>query len=660
MERKLVEGKPLFRAAEVLVSSANLEKRTVDVVFTTGFRGKREGWFGDAWMEELAVTPEAVRLERLNNGAPLLNNHSRWDLTSVMGVVERAWIAGDKGMATVRFSERADVEPLFRDVAGGIIRNVSVGYKVHRWEELPVKDNELPVMRAADWEPFEVSFVPIGFDPGAQARSADGVQSFQSEVIFNRSASSERNGGSMSAKANGAQAEVPAATVTPAVDEAKVRAEAAAAATAAERTRAAEIRDCVKKAKLPEAFGERMIADGTTVEMARKLVIDEWAKGGESERETRSLTRVEAGAQDENITRFEAARDAILHRADPARHKMTEVGRRFAGMNLREMAREFLQDQGISTRGMDPRTLATEALRVRAFHSTSDFPYALAAATGKVLLAGYEQIFQQQTFRPFVKIAYAPDFKQQQRIRVGEVPTLELVPEGAEVTRGTIGEAKEVYNLATYGKVFAITRESIINDDLGAFTDLPRKFGAAAARLESDIVWAILTANANMGDGHALFDATNHGNLTPSTGTAISVTSLGVARALMRKQQGINENDYLNITPKFLLVPPELETLAWQYTSANYVPAQGSNINPFAGTLQVISEPRLTDAYAWYLAASPADGVDTIELCYLDGQSGPQTETRVGFDVNGIEVKATLDVAAKALDWRGLYKNVGH
>ena len=76
--------------------------------------------------------------------------------------------------------------------------------------------------------------------------------------------------------------------------------------------------------------------------------------------------------------------------------------------------------------------------------------------------------------------------------------------------------------------------------------------------------------------------------------------------------------------------------------------------------LEPISEPQLDAASetAWHLAASP-NQIDTIEYAYLEGQQGAYIETRNGFDVDGVEIKCRLDFGAKAIDWRGLYKNPG-
>ena len=203
-----------------------------------------------------------------------------------------------------------------------------------------------------------------------------------------------------------------------------------------------------------------------------------------------------------------------------------------------------------------------------------------------------------------------------------------------------------------YGQRIGITWETLINDDLSAFNRLPTKIAQAAARKQSDIVYAILSANAAMGDGVALFHA-NHGNL--GTTGALSITTLGELRKLMRQQKGKNNKDYLNLSPKFLLVGPVNETLAIQFTSADYLPNTANQVNPWKN-LELIVEPRITGTEFYDIVGQGV--VDTIEYSFLDGQE-LYTETRNGFDVDGVEVKARMVFGAKALDWKGMYKNVG-
>ncbi len=152
-------------------STINVEERTVELVWTTGAQVKRASWSRGDYIEELSLQPGAVRLDRLNGGAPLLNSHSSYDLRDQIGVVLRAWLDGAEGRALVKFSSRADVEPIFQDVRDGIYRNVSVGYKVHKTER--DETGVTPIERAVDWEPYELSLVPIPADAGSTVRSEE-------------------------------------------------------------------------------------------------------------------------------------------------------------------------------------------------------------------------------------------------------------------------------------------------------------------------------------------------------------------------------------------------------------------------------------------------------------------------------------------------------
>ncbi|WP_333710367.1 prohead protease/major capsid protein fusion protein [Malikia spinosa] len=612
-----------MRQAAFQPATLNEADRTVELVWTTGASVRRmDFWTGRAYYEELSLDPEHIDLTRLNNGAPLLNSHSASDLVDVIGVVERAWLEGNEGRAVVRI-DAGEIDVL-RKVKDGILRNVSVGYAVRKYQ---IEEGDIPVYRAIDWEPMELSLVPIGADAGAGTRAA---QASPCEFITHRAAAQ-----------NPKEKIMPEITPAPA-DLDAIRAEAALA----ERARVSDITTLCERHAVAH-LRDGLVNGGTTLDNARGAILEAVAArdaGGTAQRMPHVVTLV-----DETDTRREAVENAILHRATPGRVKLTDAGRQYRGLSLIEMGREMLEASGESTRGMDKLQLAQRAL------STSDFPIILANVANKTLRAGYEAA--PQTFKPFTKQTSAPDFKTIQRSAFGDAPTLKKVNEHGEFTVGTIGEGKESYQLATYGRIVSITRQTIINDDLGAFADLPGKFGRAAADLESDIVWGIITANAAMNDTYALFHA-NHGNLA-GTNAAIAVASLGLARAAMRKQTSIDGNP-INVSAAYLLVPAALELVAQQYTSADFVSAKSSDINPFKGTLQVIAEPRLdtSSATAWYLASDPMQ-IDTIEYSYLEGNEGVYIETRNGFEVDGLEIKARLDFAAKAIDHRGLFKNIG-
>lgn len=619
------------RQAAFAPSTLNDAERTVELVWSTGASVRRvDYWSGRAYYEELSLDPAAVNLTRLNSGAPLLDTHSSHGVEKVIGVVERAWLEGNEGRAIVRFSARDEVAPILADVKDGILRNVSVGYSVETYQ---IEEGDVPVYRATSWTPMELSLVPVGADAGAGTRAAPKTSACE---FINRAEARQPQESPMTQEAT------PAAPSAPDLD--AIRAEAAIL----ERSRVSSINTLCETHKVPE-LRAKLVDGGVTLDAARSAILDAVATRDAGGTSARLPHGQNATVVDETDTRRAAVENAILHRAAPGRVQLSEPGRQYRGLTLLEMGRDLLEATGENTRGLDKMTLAQRAL------ATSDFPIILANVANKTLRSGYEAA--PQTFRPFCKQTSASDFKTIQRSSMGDAPTLKKVNEHGEFTVGTIGEGKESFQLATYGRIIALTRQTIINDDLGAFADLPSKFGVAAANLESDIVWGIITANAAMNDSVALFHA-NHGNLT-GTGTAISVASLGVARAMMRKQTSLDGNA-INVGAQFLIVPAALELLAQQYTSSSFVAAKSADLNPFAGTLQVLTEPRLdaNSATAWYLAASPAQ-IDTIEYCYLEGNEGVYIESRNGFEVDGLEIKARLDFAAKAIDHRGLYKNNG-
>lgn len=161
------------------VSTVDSEKRTATLTWSTGADVIRYDWeTGRRYIERLSLDSRHVRMGRLASGsAPLLDSHSAYSVAHQIGVVERASLANSEGTADVRFSDRAEVdEGVWRDVKNGIVKNTSVGYRVYRFEELADRVDDLPVRLATDWEPYEVSMVPMGADAGARVRSSKDVE----------------------------------------------------------------------------------------------------------------------------------------------------------------------------------------------------------------------------------------------------------------------------------------------------------------------------------------------------------------------------------------------------------------------------------------------------------------------------------------------------
>jgi hypothetical protein len=668
MTRKTHETPMLSLRAAVRPGSVDIDARTVELTWTTGAKGRRWSWDVGSYMEELDVSEGAVRLDRLNNGAPLLDTHNQYQLSAVLAVVERAWLDGGEGHALVRFSKREDADVVFKDVVDGILRNISVGYAVHRYEVVEEEDDKLPTYRAVDWEPLELSLVPIGFDDGAKVRSAKTPAEYEGQRFHTIFEVREAN------QPTGKTAAVPTTPEDDAMTEEEKRAAEEAKRAAeetirrqaeeSERKRSLTIRSMAQKVKLnDEAFVEDLVARGVSVAEASAALIDKIA---ETQNNTQPQTRnsqptIVNGGQDVAIlnAKRSAMQNALLHRCD-ATVKLEDAGREFRGMRLVDMAREFVEMAGGNARGMTPQELARAALgcdrqavRAAGMHSTSDFPLLLGSTVNRTLRDAYANA--PQTWRPLGRQTTVPDFRAVTRAALGDISALEAVKEHGEYKYGTLSEDGAPIKVAKFGKIIALTWETIVNDDLGALTRIPAALGNAAAATESNVVWALLLGNPNFADGVPFYDA-SHGNVAGSGG-AINTTTLAAARAAMRKQKS-KAGEFLNLSPEFLVVGPDKELEAFQFTSSVYVPAKNADINDVRNaSLSVIVDARIT-GNQWYLFAAPGS-IDTFEYAYLEGEQGVFTETREGFEVDGMEIKARLVFGAGWIDYRGAYKNPG-
>ncbi|MBO8132463.1 Clp protease ClpP [Dickeya fangzhongdai] len=342
-------------------------------------------------------------------------------------------------------------------------------------------------------------------------------------------------------------------------------------------------------------------------------------------------------------------RQALMARAGYEQRDNSNV---YNGMTLREYARMSLTERGVGVAAYNPMQMVGLAFT----HTGSDFGNILLDVSAKALLQGWEEA--EETFTQWTKRGTLADFKTAHRVGLGGFSSLRQVREGAEYKYVTTSDRGEPIALATYGEIFSISRQAIINDDLNQLTDVPMKLGRAAKGTIGDLVYAVLTGNTKLSDGKALFHS-DHNNVSSG---AISVTSLDAARQLMRKQKAQGTGRSLNIRPAFMLVPVALETIANQTIKSASVRGADANsgvINPIQNFADVIAEARLDDnsASKWYLTA--AQGTDTIEVAYLDGVDSPYIEQQEGFTVDGVATKVRIDAGVSPLDYRGLVQSSG-
>lgn len=658
------------RAAEVRADSIDAEARTIEIVWTTGAVVQRRRWEGwddlVEYDEELIVSANAIRLERLNDGAPFLNSHSSWDLSSVLGnvVPGSVRIEGGKGYATIRLTSAPDAEAAVHRILERTVNKVSVGYRVHAYE-IEKRDGQREIWRAVDWEPYEISAVAMPADAGAQIRSEGADQTRNACVVTRRdppaASAAQPEGQTMPPEDNtqGAGAidtrgttQAPTASQQPAQPTAdQIRTE--------ERQRASTITTLCERHGMTAEFRNGLIDNGTSVEAARGQILDKLAEGDSIGARSTSPAPAQARG-DGDLAYRTAMQEAIGHQLAPGR-EISAGAREFRGMRLVDMARDILERGGVRTRGMSGMEVAGMALAVRSagvgYHTTSDFGAILANVLNNTLRQAY--LATPRTFTPWARRATISDFRPVQRSQLGGAPDLLKVPEGAEFKYGTMGDGKETYALTTYGRIMAVTRQVIVNNEFDIVARIAAAFGSAAADLESDLVYGILTANPAMADGKALFHA-DHGNLA-SSGSVINETALSSVYRGFGQQKGIEKRP-ISILPRYIIVPPGSRSVEARKMITATTPGSTAEVNAYANRgLEVIEEPRLIPSSGqdpWFMSADPAR-IDTVEYAYLEGQEGVHTEERSGFEVDGVEVKARHDFAAKAIDWRGLYKNTG-
>jgi len=432
-------------------------------------------------------------------------------------------------------------------------------------------------------------------------------------------------------------------------------------ALAADRTRIVTIQAAGRQHGLPDDAVAQIVAASVDVAAGNAAILA-WLSDPKNKPRINSGSGSVMPGEDERTKFVAGATQALLMRAGAEKR---EAGNEFYGRSLCDLAETVLARQGVSTRGLTKDGIAR---KIMASHTSSDFPLLLANTAGKVLRNAYT--LAPVTWNRWCKKGSVSDFKTASRHTLGSFSSLLTKVEGGEYKQGTMSEERETITAITKGRFLQMSREMVVNDDLGAFVDNSRKMGRAAARTVESDVYTLLTsasgAGPTMSDTGAFFNATaittagGHANLT-SSGTAISVASIAVGEAAMMAQKDKSLQDFVMIQPRVLLCAPGKKQIAWETVNSltdvassnankkNYVQAQMN--------LEVVSSPYLT-GNPWYLFADPADA-EAFEVAFLDGIEEPFIDEEVEFMTDAMNMKVRLDYGIAAIDWRAGYRNAG-
>lgn len=649
---KFKAGQTFTRVAAIDKGAVNEKERTAVLSFSSETGVERWGE-----MEYLSHDAGAVDMTRLQEMGVLLFNH---DASAVIGAVRSVSLdeAEHKGRAVVQFDADEDSEKVWQKVVSGTLRGVSVGYMVDNWEEVragSVSSNGRftgPCYVASRWQPLEISIVAVPADPSVgvgRSLNVDEGSDVEMDTEKMKGQAAAQQAAQQAApaevrEAGQTAAEQGTAAASPSVDEAAVR--------AAETSRCSEIRAMERQFALD--LGS-YITNGSSVDAVRAAVLEQLAA-------REHPVNVQVG-QEEPLKFRSAARDALLLRGGRTVQAPAAGAEELRSFRLERVAEECLTRSGAHAPS-DRREMIGRAL------TTTDFPVILGDVARLSLQEGWNE--EPESYLAWVDDSgVVSDFKTYTTARVGEGDDLLPVPESGEYKYSKRSEESEQYKIGTFGRMFAISRQAIINDELGALTDTPREFGAAAQRLVGDVAYAPLVENSVMGDGTALF-AKDHGNLQTAAAFSFdafeaTISAVSTMELAMAAQKGPDKKKRLNIQPQFLIVPVALKLAAKRFLAQLTTPlsvdtaankASGSAANPYASAFTLVCDARLDDASstAYYLAAAKRK---TVRLYFLDGVKTPYLEQRDGWNVDGTEFKVRIDVGSKALDWRGLQKNPG-
>lgn len=657
----------LARAAELRPETWDAKTRSFQMVLSTGAAVLRRSWWsGESWIEELSLEPGHFRTERLDAGIAILAEHGDTPLSDPQVGVSRAWKLetlpdGKRAIVlNVQLSQRDEVKGLAQDVADGVKRYASAGYKTYRQEktEGDPKSGRLERRVATDWEPMEGSLVAIPADAGASVRSIRGSRLYgpDGEPVRNRcvvviSSSPDVAGTDHRSQSGGAtldptKEELEAAERKRAADAAEAKrkadadaAEAAkksgddAAKRAAEREngRHARIRELERTHKLDARFVDELVAKTTSEEEVRSMTLQHL--GQRQAATPTAVTQVGKDPMDNERAGLQAALEVKAGLLE--RSKLDERSNGYADGTLLRMFERYLERSGVKIESVNADWIGRRAFGMV---GTSDLPKVLENIAQKSLERGYSSI--PTTWRLVASIVNATDFKDRSVVHTGLGSKLQKVLETGEIEMGKFAEGGEKYHAESWGIIQPFTFKALRNDDLGAIARVPQNLGVQAAMNVDEQLWLLITANGLMADGTAIF-AAGHKNVAAS-GKNYDLTGsnaekgLGELERVLRVQLDDDGNVPLGLPPAYLIVPAALAVAARKLTAIISQPTQTSGVNVF-DFLKPVINPRLDAAStsAYYLATLPSI-IPLFEVAFLDGRETPIIDTKEGFEQDGM------------------------
>lgn len=285
--------------------------------------------------------------------------------------------------------------------------------------------------------------------------------------------------------------------------------------------------------------------------------------------------------------------------------------------------------------------------QIQAAFTPVSLPGVFANVANKELLQGYTE--EDQTWKEIAGIRSVSDFKQVTSYRLLDSMEYEEVGPGGEIMHGKLDEESYTRQAKTYAKMLSLTRQDIINDDMGAFDDLRARLGRGAAQKFNNIFWTEFLSNAST------FWTTARTNYiegsTTNLGTDGVGLGLGVKAFRQMRSPSADGSKRIGGRPEILLVPPELESVAdLLYEGRNVTSVKVADANTHAGKYRPVVCAWLSDSNftgysttAWYLLRNPGIA-PAVVVSFLNGMQAPTVEdAEAEFNVLGVQFRGYHD-----------------
>ncbi len=409
--------------------------------------------------------------------------------------------------------------------------------------------------------------------------------------------------------------------------------------------RAADILDIGTRAGMEATAIQEAIRNGTSLDTFRARAFDHMLHRQNNSRTDGNRSRI---LQDERDTARRASIEALSYRIGAP---LPSDGPSAAARGRMDDGLIFLAMESVNERNYPRNARQIEELYERAAHTTSDFPIILEGAINRTVEARYQ--LAQPTYRRISRQRNFRDFRPHTSIKLGDFPMLENIAENGEIKYGTLTEGKETLSVLSYAKALSVSRQLMINDDLGAINEMLSSYGATVALFE-EITFYANALNGVLADGQTVFHA-SHNNLAGS-GAAIDVDTVSAGRAAMSKQKSLDGNPLLANPPALIVTGPDRITSA-EKLIASVTPATLANVNIFSGRLTPFDTAQIS-GNTWYLFADPQVG-SNYRWGYLEGYEAPRVRIDNPFGRQGMAMSVEHDFGCGPVDFRYGWKNPG-